>query len=148
QSSYPVQIDELWGDAQPMSMVGTEVLSLSLEHLILHHCLHIAKHGFGVGLRPFCDLAAILERCCDQIDWQQVRVGAERWRITKAVGLAFYFTSEFFDCVPASVMETLKLSEVEPYIVESARDQILGVGSDTAQLSSEFLELWASKQNQ
>jgi hypothetical protein len=145
---YPVEIDELWRHAQPISIAGVELLALSHEHLLLYHCLHIAKHGFGVGLRPFCDLAAILRHYHDQIDWHQVQVGAEGWRIAKAVGLSLYFTHEFLDGVTASILETHRPVLADPDILDTAREQIYTIGSSTSRLSSEFLQLWAGEPDQ
>jgi hypothetical protein len=150
--SYPVDVGELWSQAQAFSIAGVEILGLSLEHLLLYQCLHIAKHGFGVGIRPFCDLAAILRCYHDQIDWPKVQHIAERWRMTKAVGLSLYFTDEFFGCVAESVMEALTPSLVNTEalvntgVVETAREQILTVGSTSERLSSEFIQVWEGGQ--
>ncbi|MCC6457192.1 MAG: nucleotidyltransferase family protein [Caldilineaceae bacterium] len=168
QRPYPVDVGELWSQAQSFRMAGVEILCLSHEHLLLYHCLHIAKHGFGVGIRPFCDLAAILRCYHDQINWHKVQCIAERWRMTKTVGLSLYFTDEFFGCVAAPVMEALALSvirspvnatvnasvstetfvnaEVNAEVLETARKQILTIGSTSERLSSEFMQLWEGGQ--
>jgi hypothetical protein len=143
---YRVNLSELWSQAQPMSVAGVELYGLSLEHMLLYQCLHIAKHGFGVGLRPFCDLAAILRRYHSQIDWQNVQCTAARWRITKAVVLTLHFVDEFFGCVPEAAKNVLVTTDITPDVLETAREQILTVGSTTDQLSSEFVQLWEGRQ--
>jgi hypothetical protein len=143
---YPVDINELWQHAQPITIAGVETLGLSHEHLLLHQCLHLAKHGFGVGLRPFCDLAEILRCYQDQIDWQQVRRDADRWRIAKAVGLSLLFTHEFFGGVALPILEAFKPTTADLGILETARGQILTFGAMNERLSSEFLHVWEGNQ--
>jgi hypothetical protein len=142
-----VVVEELWRDAQPLTLAGVEVLALSLEHLFLYQCLHIAKHAFGLGLRHFCDLAAILKRYQGQLDWSQLQAGAERWQITKAVYLSLYFTQEYFGVVEAP-MESLKPSSMRPDVLETAREQTLTFGGSATRLSTEFLQLWEGEKDQ
>jgi hypothetical protein len=139
-ASYPIEIDELWQGAQAVTIAGVELMTLSLEHLLLYQCLHIAKHSFGLGLRNFCDLAAILERYQHEIDWQQVQAEAMRWHIAKALYLSLYFTNEFFG-IRESVMDTLQPANIDQEVIETAREQILTSGSQSARLSAEFLKL-------
>lgn len=148
EASYRVPIEELWSQTQPVTIAGVELLGLSIEHLLLHISLHNAKHGFGVGLRPFCDLAALLMRHKEQIEWKRVQAEAERWQITKAVYLSLYFTHDFFDCVPDHILTLFDPGNVDAGILAVARDQVLSFGRARARLSPAFLELWEAKPNQ
>jgi hypothetical protein len=148
EALYPIAIDELWQHACPITIAGVEVTALSLEHLLLYQCLHIAKHSFGLGLRHFYDLAAILEHYHEQIDWLKVKAGANHWHIAKAVYLSLYFTSEFFRGAAHPAMEALKPASLDLEVVETARGQILTSGSSSARLSSEFLQLWEGQYDQ
>lgn len=145
---YGLEIEELWQQAQPITMAGVELWALSPEHLLLYQCLHIAKHAFGLGLRHFCDLAAILGRYQGQIDWLQVQREADRWHIAKAVYLSLYFTHEFFGGVAEAPMASLRPATMEPDVLETAREQILSFGSSTARLSTEFLQLWEGENDE
>lgn len=148
EAPYVVEIDELWGHAQPVTIAGVRLLALSNEHLVLHQCLHIAKHAFRIGPRPVYDLVATLLRYQSQIDWYQVQFLAERWRLSKTVFLALYFAHEFFDGVPELVMKRFTPGEMEPVILDTARQQILAFGSTSKRLSTEFLQLWEEDQEQ
>ncbi|MEZ4728996.1 MAG: nucleotidyltransferase family protein [Caldilineaceae bacterium] len=145
---YPINVDVLWQQAQPVTMVGVQTQALSHEHLVLHHSLHIAKHGFAVGLRPFCDLAIILAQFGQQINWSQVQAEAQRWRINKALYLALYFTHEFLGAGSAELLATLKPALLDPAILITAREQILTLGSGGNRLSTDFLQLWENESGQ
>lgn len=142
KAPYLVNIEELWQKAQPVTMAGAQAWALSYEHLVLYHCLHIAKHGFGVGLRPFFDLVVIMKKFGTQIDWSQVQAEAQTWRISKALYLSLFFIQEFFGTVPEALLDALKPTTLDLAIVLAAREQIFTLGSDVKRLSTDFLEVW------
>lgn len=86
----PFTIDpaELWSRAVPQVIGGVGALRLGLEDLLLHVCLHASyHHRFECGLRPACDVDAIIRRYRDDLDWEAVRERCERWRWSKGVYL-------------------------------------------------------------
>jgi hypothetical protein len=98
----------------------------------LYQALHIAKHGFAVSLRHFCDIAAILARYHGAIDggidWSHVKREAVRWHFTKPLYLALCLTQEFFEGAPAEIVELFRPSTVNHKIVETARERVLSYG--------------------
>ena len=58
---HAIDSTDLWTRAVPVTIGGIGVLGLCREDLLLHLCYHAAYlHQFRFGVRPFCDLAALL----------------------------------------------------------------------------------------
>ena len=67
--------DGWWQRSRPATIAGAPTRVLSPEDLLLHVCLHNAcdrPHGpFGLGLRPLCDLAAIIRHFREALSWPE-----------------------------------------------------------------------------
>lgn len=65
----PVQ---LWERARPITIAGVNVLGLGLEDLLIYLCWHYRSHFFD-RLIWLYDIAIVLLRCADDLDWALVR---------------------------------------------------------------------------
>jgi hypothetical protein len=72
---YPLKEDQVWNHLQPIEIHGREVLSLSLENLLLMLCIHGTKHVWG-RLNWIADLAYFTKAYPD-MDWFEVLEGAK-----------------------------------------------------------------------
>lgn len=71
--SNRISPDDLWERCIKTHYRGQAVYVLSPEDLLLHVCQHNSYHHlFAFGLRPFCDIAEIIDRFDNQLDWQMV----------------------------------------------------------------------------
>jgi hypothetical protein len=108
---WPYTIDpaDLWPRAVPMPGGDMSGLRLGLEDLLLHLCVHSSyQHQFECGLRPSCDIAALIRRYGDHIDWDAVCQRAEHWRWMKGVAVALALSHHVVGAaVPPAVLRRL-----------------------------------------
>jgi hypothetical protein len=84
-SPFKIDAEPLWERAQPLKIAGVRALVLSPEDLLLYLCFHAVHHRFRQGLKPLCDIDAILWHYREQIDWRQVRQCARQWGVGHAL---------------------------------------------------------------
>jgi len=71
--SFPINLDEIWGAAQPATLSGVDTLGLSPEDMLIYACSHAARHDYGFQvLRTLCDIRAICEKMGARLDWKEV----------------------------------------------------------------------------
>ena len=67
--------DACWARSCPATIAGAPTRVLSPEDLLLHVCLHdacdLACGPFGLGLRPLCDVAAIIRHYRETLSWPE-----------------------------------------------------------------------------
>jgi len=107
-----VDMAGLWERAEPATLGGVDTLVFSPVDLLLHLCLEaVYHHGgeFGMGLRPFNDIAACVAHYQDRLDWNLLASRARAWGAAKFVGLGLQCAAELLGArVPAPVLEDLK----------------------------------------
>jgi len=104
----------LWDRSRLTTIAGVPARVLSPEDLLLHVCLHTAMNDndpFHLGLRPLCDLAAIVHRFQHEMDWPAAQSRAREWGADRCVYLAL------------SLARRLMAAEVPEAILESFRPQ-------------------------
>jgi hypothetical protein len=108
-----IGMDGLWQRAVPVSISGQPALALSSEDLILHLALHTAYHHLFQqgGLRSLCDIRAVVAHYRNRIDWDVVKLRAQRWNIEKAVWLTLYLAKSLLKAdIPESFLSTMKMA--------------------------------------
>lgn len=99
----------VWERAMPMPRGGGEARGLCPEDLLLHLAVHLAVHHGLAGLLWYWDLALILGRWADRLDWETVVARAGRWRVRTALYFALLGCETSFGVsAPVPVMATLK----------------------------------------
>jgi len=84
-----------------------------------------------MGLRPLCDIAVILQRHKNGIDWPQVRARAMEWRAGKCVYLSLWLAKELVRAdVPALALKSLRPSDFNERWSNLARHQVALAGGD------------------
>jgi hypothetical protein len=140
-----VEIDRVWERAVPVTVAGVDVRVLSPEDLLLHLCLHTCMDRFSFGLRPFCDVSAILCRADGAMDWDYVQQCAHEWRLAPFVFLTLWLAKTFVGAaVPDLVLWALKPRDLDDRLLEWARAEVLAARG-TLSVSRQFLRLWAGK---
>jgi hypothetical protein len=91
--------------AQPAAVAGSDGLMMSSEDLLLTLCIHLAKHcphlqaAWQSGrlqdymldqgaLLWLCDIAGVLDRLPEELDWKQVHRRAQDWGACEALGIS------------------------------------------------------------
>ena len=64
---FSLEAEDLWDRATPWQFLGTPVLTVAPEDLLLILCVHASKHHWE-HLSLCCDVAAVL-RSCKDVDW-------------------------------------------------------------------------------
>ncbi len=103
--TYPEH--EIWRRAQPLQFEGVATLVLSPEDNFLFLANHLFKHN--TLLKLLTDIAELLKKYGESLDWEYIRVSARNWQIAPAVYYALRRIKELTDTpVPDSVLEAIK----------------------------------------
>lgn len=110
---YSIDPAELWARAVPQKVNSVSTLRLGLEDLLLHLCVHTSyHHQFACGLRPSCDIAAVVERYHDAIDWDAFCERSLRWRWSKGVYVALALARRLAGAaIPSEVLSRLQADD-------------------------------------
>jgi len=115
-------------------MDGETVWVLCPEDLLLHISLHHAyyHHLHRFGLRPCCDLAAVVTRFSKEIDWDRLQGRAREWGIEKYLYLMLRLSRELLCAdIPVDLFQPTQDERCsEPIFLQAAR-RLLGKEIDT-----------------
>lgn len=140
---YFVDTEDVWQRAVPTEVAGTTILGLSPEDLLLHLCLHTSyQHEFVFGLRPSCDIAAVIERYEGQLDWGTFVERALKWRWQRGVSLALRLAADLVGAsVPPAVLSALQVAGLDNDLLAIARQQIFTKKEFNHEANSRLLAL-------
>jgi hypothetical protein len=105
----------VWDRAVLATVAGVPVQALCPTDLLLQLCLHVAaQHRFdGATLQGYVDMAAVVKRYGDAIDWEAFASRARNWRIANGVQLALLLAAEWTNLVcPGSALAALNADPV------------------------------------
>ena len=151
---FPFQIDleELWRRARPVTLAQAPAWTFDPEDLLLHLCLHTAKHANEMNIKMLCDINEVVRRFGMELNWQEIDARTRQWNAVRAVYLILQLAQELLDVpVPADWLVSLRPEDFSESYLDLAREQILGRHSDkkTSQLESNYLlnllQLWGPK---
>jgi len=91
---YPFRFDlaAMWRSSVTETVAGESVRVFAPEDQLLHLTSHAAVHRFEFGLRPLCDLAAVLAH--GPLDWSLLVERARRAGGARAVGLPLFLARD------------------------------------------------------
>lgn len=121
---------EMWDCAEEIKVGECEVLSLSLEDLALHLCIHMAAHLLtsGFGIRQLCDLVLLVEKRGHLIDWTSFYNKGKQWGIERFIISIFLICEELFQMViPSELVEYKSLTDKK--LVNTLIDEIISGGT-------------------
>ena len=124
-------LDPIWSRAHPVKIAGVQVLMLSPTDLLLHQCLHPVQHRFNsAGLRNYVDIALVIQRYGEAIDWEQFTARAKQWDIANGVRLALQLAEEWTGAaVPAGVLAALTTAPLDDAVLDWVRHKVLNGSS-------------------
>ncbi|OCC15622.1 hypothetical protein DBT_0973 [Dissulfuribacter thermophilus] len=143
-----INMARIWQRAEPATIAGQKVMSLSPEDLIVHLCVHNGFHHLfqKVGLRALCDLQATIGHFEQAINWDQLIAVADEWGVRDCVALCLQLTNDLLGTpVPNKIPKKLKSSNFDPLLLNWARTQIFDKSSDKygQKISIYFWKLWS-----
>ncbi len=97
------------------------------EDLLLHLCIHAAYlDGFSSGLRPFCDIAWVIQADQEFLDWAALVAKAREWGIGRSVWLALMATERLLHpMLPSGALDELQPAEEDLPLLNWAIAQVL-----------------------
>ena len=111
-----IDMDQVWKEAETMTVGGEQALILSSEMRLLHTALHASwTHTYSFGMRWLYDIALILKATEGRLDWQRFLKISSKWR---AAGAAYW---------PLKLAQDLMFVDVPARVLKSIRP--LGPGS-------------------
>jgi hypothetical protein len=120
QDSVEVDIEGVLARTRPVPTVG-QVRQLCDEDLVLHLCFHAANnHVLEMGLRPLCDLQAVLRQTSTTLDWTQIGRRATEWRCERSVALMLRLTERFLGVPVPKAPFASSAFDVPDHVIDEA----------------------------
>lgn len=137
-------LDGLWARAMPIEGTRGQVLGLCPEDLILHLCIHAAyQHLFYTGLRPVCDISAVIARYGESLDWHALETRALNWGWQSGVFLMLNLARTTLGArVPDRVLAALR-ADIPDEAADAARYLLWNITSDAITLPRNMARMWS-----
>lgn len=122
------QLDDVWARSIPIRLGGAPTRSLCPEDMLLYLCQHASSHHLFtyLGLRSCFDIAEVIGRYQDRLDWDQFRHRAHAWDLRPSAALALTLARQSAHAaVPPSVLHALDSEELPAKVVEQAWTNML-----------------------
>jgi putative nucleotidyltransferase-like protein len=99
----------VWERAVKQPLDGGQALGLCPEDLLLYLAVHLAVHHGLTGLLWYWDLARLLGRTADGLDWETVVARSSRWRVRTVLYFVLLGCERLFGVsAPAAVLSRLR----------------------------------------
>jgi hypothetical protein len=122
-------LEGLWNRARPATIAGTGALVLSPADLLLHLCAHAGGQDMGpfcLGLRPLCDISAVLQHYEGELDWKEVAARAREWQAARCVFLALLLAKTMLAArVPEEFLQSLRPGDFDDRWLATAQSIVL-----------------------
>jgi hypothetical protein len=149
-SAYPFQtsVDGLWSRAQPVTLAQSPAWVLSPEDLLLHLCVHMAKHSYDMNIRMLCDIGEVVRHSGAILDWHEIESRARQWGILHAVYVILRLAKELLDAaVPADWIASLRPDDFEESYLKLMQEQIFADRNEKGKMgqSHKVVRMWEMK---
>jgi len=128
EENVPFEIDlsGVWQRAIPVNVCGEDVLALSNEDLILHLCIHFTyQHHMDIGLKALYDIALVIQKCQNQINWNRIVSISKLWGVEKVIWLTFSLLGRILNVyIPKAVLKNLLPRDTQHHILALAINQL------------------------
>ncbi len=106
---YQVSIENYWKHAIPATIYGVKTLVLSPNDLLQHLCIHFDQHFRNgmIQLYSFCDIAEVLKKYQNEIDWTSFEESCDKCNCSKNVFSLLCLADKYFN---APLPEKIKQS--------------------------------------
>lgn len=144
---FTIDAKAVWERTVPAEIANVSALSLSIEDLILHLCLHLTyQHYLNLGLRGLMDIALVIHNFRSELDWQKLVQIAKSWGAEKVAALTLKLVETQLNVpIPAEVFSSLLPEGIDLGLLEDARRQLLDRIPFNDRFTPDLVELSASK---
>jgi hypothetical protein len=141
-SATPPPTSLLLVRSRPLKVAGNAV-GLGPDDLIVHTCVHAAgNHLFELGLRPLCDLHAIVKKFPTQIDWATVVARAAEWRCRRSLMLMLCLARDHLGVpIPPGVFASTPGSAPSQDVLDAALSTMVSGAGELAHKSHTAAQL-------
>jgi len=120
-----IEVEGLWNRSRTASLAGVETRVLCPEDLLLHLCLHNAKHVFEMGVRSLYDVSRVLEFYGREIDAEKVNLRARQWGMAKGLFFTLRLARDLFGApISDKWIDSLKPDDFDERFLVIAKEQI------------------------
>ena len=142
-----IDVTELWTRAQPVILKKTSAKTFNPEDLLLHLCIHTAKHPYDMKIRMLCDIGEILKRFGSKLDWYKVGDRAQKWGYAKAVYLVLRIAWELLEVeVPPDWLSAFQPKDFDESYLAIAREQIFNTEQNATNVMPAIVaKFWSTK---
>jgi hypothetical protein len=122
---FPIDMEGVWKRATVASITTVPALVMCPEDLLVFLCLHTCKHRLIGGFRSFCDIAEVVRRYGQEMDWNQVIRRSSEWQINTFVYVPLTLATQLLGAeIPAWIMQTLASCEVDDRLLDAAAARV------------------------
>ncbi len=121
--SYPVRVEEIWEDPQPLQVAGMNVHTLATHHLLPYLCAHATKHGW-TELKWICDVAELIRHQPD-LDWDRIVGQAESLRSLRMLLLGLGLAQHLLGTsLPQEIEARIQADAMVPVLIREVESQL------------------------
>lgn len=144
---FNINPESLWQRSVPARFADMDARALSTEDLLLHLCLHATyQHYLKLGLRGMFDLALVLQKEAERIDWDKLSRTARDWGVEKIAALSLALLQEIdWVQLPDKLPDGLKPAALDAEFVTQAKSLFLLENHNPSALTPDLAELSASE---
>ena len=144
---FTIDAEALWQRTVPARFANVDAFALGVEDLILHLCLHLTyQHYLNLGLRGLMDIALIIHKFGEKIDWNKLVEIAKSWGSERVTALTLKLVETQLNVpFPSEVIFALLPHGIEPSLLENARRQLLERVWFDDRFTPDMLEMSAQK---
>lgn len=138
--------DNLWKETVKVEVGGTKTLSLGIEDLAVHLCIHMAVHlaHKGFGVRQPLDLVLLVEQKGAEVDWNRFIEKTNQCGIYKFALATFILCNRLYGMkLPFEIRNIIGKAPINNKFIELLIDDIFASGvygnkDETRVFASEF----------
>lgn len=144
---FTIDPNALWERVIPAKIADVDALALGVEDLVLHLCLHLTyQHYLQLGLRGLLDIAMVIHKFNEEIDWQKLVQIAKSWGSERVTALTLKLVETQLSVpIPPEVYSAMLSEPLSPDLLENARSLLLDRVDRPERLTPDLVELNARK---
>lgn len=140
---FKPDLDGLWQRSRPTAIADVPARVLGAEDTLVYLSLQAAEDRFVRALKYLCDIAQVVDRYHDELNWRAVTERARSWRARHSVYLALRLSRELLRAeVPDETLDTLKPAAFDVTLLSWATDRLLHEGEEARSLGPRFMRAW------